>query len=462
MVLQRDKPVAFFGKANKGEKVTVTFNSKTRSITANEDGNWRMEFEPMKAGGPYTATIATANKSIVLDDVLVGEVWLCAGQSNMDFPLRAAINEAGEMDKAHKSKNIRFLNRAPVAETDNRAWDSVTLDRINKLDYFCGNWQVADSVAAKDFSAVGYYFAQQLQKSLGVPVGMIQVAVGGATAESFVDRFTMELHPVLVNSLYNWRNSNFFQPWVRERAATNLAGSRSNKQRHPYEPSYNFEAGIKALVPFPIQGVIWYQGESNAHNVEWHETLFPQLVKSWRGQWGYEFPFYYVQLSSLNRPTWPHFRYSQLQMLNVIPNSGMAVSSDVGDSLDVHPKRKKEVGARLARLALHFTYGKKEIVPYGPLPIKAVKEQRRIVIYFKYAGPQLSTADGKELKGFSVVDNKGIQKEIKTFLQGDKVVIPLVGNEDVVEVRYGCQPYTTANLVNEAGLPTSTFQLKVQ
>lgn len=462
MVLQRGKSIPFFGKANRGEKVAINFNGTTKSVTTNDNGDWKVEFPQMKAGGPYKATIATADKTVVLHDILVGEVWLCAGQSNMDFPLRSAINNAGEMARAHISKNIRFLNRTPIAETDNRAWDSTTLDKVNQLQYFRGSWQVADSNSAKDFSAVGYYFAQQLQKSLGVPVGIIQVAVGGATTESFIDRYTMEHHPVLVNELYNWRQSDFFQPWVRERTATNLKNATNLNQRHPYGPSYNFEAGIQPFVPFPIQGVLWYQGESNAHNVELHETLFPQLVKSWRSQWGYNFPFYYVQLSSLNRPTWPHFRYSQLQLLGQIPNAGMAVSSDVGDSLDVHPRQKKEVGERLARLALHGTYGKKEVVPHGPMPLKAVREGNKIVIRFSHAGKQLATGDKRELRGFTLVDAKGVEKEIKTFIERDKVVIPISANEKWVELRYGWQPFTRANLVNAAGLPASTFTLSIQ
>ena len=462
MVLQRNKPIPFYGKANKGEKIAIAFNGQTKEAITGADGNWHIVFPPMQAGGPYKVKISSPTKTILLEDVLIGEVWLCAGQSNMDFPLQAAINSAAEMQQAQQSGTIRFFNREPIAETNNAAWDSATLSKVNRLQYFTGSWQKCDSNTAKSFSAVAYYFAQQLQKKLNVPVGLIQVAVGGASTESFIDRYTMEHHPVLVNSLYNWRQSDFFQPWVRERTATNLKNSNNPKQRHPYEPIYNFEAGIKPFLQFPIQGVIWYQGESNAHNVELHKTVFTQLVKSWRQQWGYSLPFYYVQLSSLNRPSWPHFRYSQLQLLKQITNSGMAVSSDVGDSLDVHPRRKKEVGERLARLALHFTYGKKEVVPYGPMPLKAVQQNNNIVIHFQYAERSLQTAGQKGLRGFSVVDEKGIQKEIEAFLQGDKVVIPFKDKEKIVEVRYGWQPFTRANLINAAGLPASTFKLNVQ
>jgi sialate O-acetylesterase len=271
----------------------------------------------------------------------------------------------------------------------------------------------------------------------------------------------MEHHPVLVNELNNWRKSDFFQPWVRERTDTNLKKSANNKQRHPYEPCYNFEAGIKSFVDFPIAGAIWYQGESNAHNIELHEIVFPELVKSWRKQWGYQFPFYYVQLSSVDRPTWPSFRYSQLQLLKAIPNSGMAMSSDVGHPTNVHPRQKKPVGERLARLALHFTYDEKNIVPYGPMPVSAVNQNNEIVVSFQYAGTQLKTGDDKALRGFKLVNEKGIQRDAKVYIRKNQVVIPLDKNENAAEVLYGWELYTNANLVNAEGLPASTFRLRI-
>lgn len=461
MVLQRNKPIKFYGTANAGEKIIATFNYKQQTVAADDNGKWIVEFPAMKAGGPFTASFGSADKKIMLDDILIGEVWLCSGQSNMYFPLSNAVNDANEMNDAEKNNILRLLKMQPVAETDNYAWDSSILQKVNELEYFSGTWQQCDSDVAKNFSAVAYYFGKKLQQQLKVPVGLIEVAVGGSTTESWIDRYTMEHHPVLVNELSNWRKSDFFMPWVRERADTNLTNATNPKQRHPYEPCYNFEAGIKSFVDFPIAGVIWYQGESNAHNIELHETVFPELVKSWRQQWGYTFPFYYVQLSSINRPSWTSFRYSQLQMLNAIPNAGMAVSSDVGDSTNVHPRNKKPVGERLACLALHFTYDEKNIIPYGPLPVNAVKQNNQIVISFQYSNG-LKTSDGKALRGFKLMNEKGVQAEVNAFIQNNKVIIPLDKNENTVEVLYGWKPYTDANLVNEANLPASTFKLKIQ
>lgn len=461
MVVQRNRPVKFYGTARAGEKISATFNGKQQTVLADDNGKWMVSFPSMKAGGPFTASFTSADEKIVLKDILIGEVWLCSGQSNMVFPLRSAINEKEEMNAAEKNNTLRLLNREPIAETNNQAWDAATLAKVNRLEYFSGTWQRCDSTAAKNFSAVAYYFGKKLQEQLNVPVGLIQVAVGGSTTESWIDRYTMEHHPVLVNELSNWRKSDFFQPWVRERADTNLKNAASIKQRHPYEPCYNYEAGIKPFIDFPIAGAIWYQGESNAHNIELHETVFPELVKSWRKQWGYQFPFYYVQLSSIDRPTWPLFRYSQLQLGKTIPNSGMAVSSDVGHPGDVHPRQKKQVGERLARLALHFTYKQTAMVPYGPMPVKAMKQDNEIVVSFDYAGLQLKTSDEKPLRGFKLVDEKGIQKDAKAYIRKNGVVISLNKNENPVEVLYGWEPYTDANLVNAEGLPASTFRLKI-
>lgn len=462
MVLQRNKPIKFYGIANRNEKILVLFNGKQRTSLANHQGKWCVEFPALVAGGPYKATIKSPAKTIGLEDILIGELWLCSGQSNMVFPLRSAINDTNEMREAQSNKTLRLLQMKPLAETDNKGWDSSTLDKVNRLEYFSGSWQRADSNKAKDFSAIAYYFAKQLQAQLKIPVGLIQVAVGGSTTESWIDRFTMEQNPVLVNEFSNWRKSDFFQPWVRERADTNLKNSSSSKQRHPYDPCYNYEAGIESFTGFPIRGVIWYQGESNAHNIELHEILFPALIKSWRKQWGYDFPFYYVQLSSLNRFSWPAFRNSQLHLLNVIPNTGMAVSSDVGDATNVHPQKKKEVGQRLARLALHFTYNRKDIIPCGPVPLKIIHQQNQLTITFKYAGSELQTRCGAALRGFVLVSDKGVSFRAKAFIQKNKIIIPVEGWRKIAELRYGWEPYTEANLVNEDRLPASTFRLKIQ
>ena len=461
MVLQRSKPIKFYGKANAWEKVEVAFNGNKKTGITDENGKWQIIFPAMESGGPLKAVISSPDTTIVLDDILIGEVWLCSGQSNMAFPLRSAINENDEMLQAQNNQALRLLNMKVLAETDNTAWEPAILDRVNKLLYFSGIWEKCDSISAGSFSAVAYYFAKSLQQQLHVPVGLIEVAVGGSDTESWIDRSTMEQDPELVNELYNWRKSDFYQPWVRERADMNLKNSFNQRQRHPYEPCYNYEAGISQFINFPIQGVIWYQGESNAHNIELHEKVFPKLVESWRKKWGYEFPFYYVQLSSLHRPSWTSFRNSQLHLLSTISNSGMAVSSDVGDSTNVHPRHKREVGERLARLALNLTYKQKKILPYGPMPSGAQRLNKQIVVSFKYA-EHLKTSDGKLLRGFMLQNEKGLSLDAKAFIHKNKVIIPIGNNIKQVSVLYGWKPYTDANLVNEAQLPASTFKINIQ
>ncbi|MDI3319261.1 GDSL-type esterase/lipase family protein [Pinibacter soli] len=460
MVLQRNKAIHFYGTANVNEKIVVSFNGKKETCTASEDGKWDAKFPAMQAGGPYTATFISSSGSVTLEDILVGEVWLCSGQSNMYFRVRDAIMDKNEMSAAEKNSTLRLLRMQPFAETDNNAWDQPVLQKVNELSYFSGTWQHCDSTAVKYFSAVAYFYGKKLQSELKVPIGLIQVAVGGSTTESWIDRYTMEHDPVLVNELTNWRKSDFFQPWVRERADTNLSKSDNPKQRHPYEPCYNFEAGIKTFIGFPIAGVIWYQGESNAHNIELHEAVFPALVKSWRSQWGYDFPFYYVQLSSINRPSWPSFRYSQLQMLKVIPNTGMAVTSDLGDSLNVHYPLKAPVGERLANLALNFYYGRKDVVPYGPLPVKAVRENDHIIVSFKYAD-HLQTRKKEPLKGFKILDEFGRPVPSEAFINANEVVIHIDPKATPKTVLYAWEPFTDANLENGAALPASTFKLDI-
>ena len=461
MVIQREQPIRFYGTANNEEKITITFNNISRSAITSSSGKWKIIFPALQAGGPYTVTVSTQNRKVVMDDILIGDVWLCSGQSNMAFPLKSAEHTEEVLRKAQSTPTLRFLKMNVLSETGNHSWDSATLRNINELNYFAGSWQKCDSTSAKEFSAVAYFFGQQLQKRLSIPVGLIQIAVGGSTTESWIDRYTMEHHPVLVNELSNWRRSDFFQPWVKERADLNLKHAVNPRQRHPYDPAYNFEAGIAPITRFPIKGVIWYQGESNVHNTELHEQLFPSLISSWRKNWGYDFPFYYVQLSSIDRPSWTSFRFSQLGLLKKISNTGMAVSSDAGDSLNVHPVRKKPVGERLAKVALHFSYGQKDIVPYGPTPLHARIKKQKIYIDFDYA-KGLRTEDGPKLRGFTVINGKGNEVEVNADIQNDQIVIPLKENHSVVEIRYGWQPFTRANLVNGAGLPASTFKLNIE
>jgi len=457
MVLQRKQPIPIYGKANAGETIEATFNNKHLSTTTDAYGQWKVIFPAMLHGGPYELTVKQQDKQITLKNILIGDVWLCSGQSNMDFALKSSEKGQSAAAMASKYPNIRLLKLKSIRETNATAWDSLSLAKTNQLAYFSGSWEESNQLSAANFSAIGFHFGKQIHQEENVPIGLIQLAVGGSTIESWIDRSTMEHDDQLVDMLANWRKSDFMMPWGRERADLNLKNAKLAKQRHPYEPSYNYEAGIRNLIKSPIKGVIWYQGESNTHNVESFEHLFPTLVSSWRQKWGYDFPFYYVQLSSIDRPSWPSFRFAQYKLSKEIPKSGMAVSLDLGDSLDVHPKKKEEIGNRLAKLALRDTYNR-SVVATGPEAVKAEQKSGQIVITFK-AAKRLETADKKVLQGFSLVNEKGQIIAVSGVIKGNKVhlVVPTV--EKFKTVLYAWEPFSRANLVNEAGLPGSTFKL---
>lgn len=460
MVLQRNQPIVIYGNANGGDKVEITLDNKKEIAITNEFGKWKVIFPAMKSGGTHQITISSKEENIVLRNILIGDVWFCSGQSNMAFPLYKSENGMAEVKNAINNTHLRLFNFEAIAETDEKAWDSINLEKTNRLEFFSGKWKISDSISAKDFSAIAYYFGQNIAHEENIPIGLIQVAVGGSPIESWIDRYTLEHDDKIVDVLTNWRKSDFLMPWVRSRADENLKNATHPKQRHPYGPSYNYEAGITHFTDFPIKGIIWYQGESNAHNIELYEHLMPVLVGSWRKAWGTSLPFYYVQLSGTDRPAWPSFRDAQTKIQKNIPNSGMAISMDYGDPTNVHPIQKKQVGDRLALLALKYTYGKK-ITANGPSEQNAIQKGNQIIVSFSNAR-QLATADKKELTGFELVTEKGIRIESKAVIIKNEVSINIPKGEKIKTVLYAWKPYTTANLVNEAHLPCSTFRLDLK
>jgi sialate O-acetylesterase len=459
MVLQRNQPIQIYGTANGGDTIEATFKQQKKKVIVDQYGKWKISLPALTKGGPYEMTVESKATNIVLKNILIGDVWFCSGQSNMAFQLQNSENGSAEAKKAVANSSIRLFNAKAIRDTDETAWDATTLIKTNQLQFFSGSWSVCDSISAKEFSAIAYYFGKNIALEENVPIGLIQVAVGGSPIESWIDRYTLEHDDKVVDVLTNWRKSDFIMPWVRERANVNLKNATNAKQRHPYDPCYNFEAGVEAFTKFPIKGVIWYQGESNAHHVELYEHLMPTLVESWRKAWGTAFPFYYVQLSSIDRPTWPAFRDMQNRLQNKIPNSGMAISMDYGNVSNVHPIKKKEVADRLALLALRYTYGK-AVIANGPSALKAIQKGDDILVSFAFA-KQLTTADKKELIGFELVNDKGIHIQGKAAIVKNQVLIAIPKGAKIKTVLYAWKPFTTANLVNEAGLPCSTFRLEL-
>jgi sialate O-acetylesterase len=457
MVLQHGRPLTIQGKADAGEKVTVAIAGQKKKTVTASNGKWQVELEPLKAGGPYTLTVSAGKQKLIYNKVLAGEVWLCSGQSNMEFTLNAAATGRQDVPKASNSQ-IRLYDMKARWRTNPVEWEASVLDSLNHLQYYTdATWTECTPETAGQFSAIAYYFGKMLQDSLQVPVGLICNAIGGSPTEAWVDRRTLEYEFPAI--LRNWTQNDFIQDWVRGRAALNVKKSSHKFQRHPYEPCYLYESGILPLQQYPIKGVIWYQGESNAHNKDAHEKLFKLLVQSWRKNWKNEdMPFYYVQLSSLNRPSWPWFRDSQRRLMEEIPHTGMAVCTDKGDSLDVHPIQKQEVGERLARWALNKTYLKERIVPSGPLYRSVEFKKNLAYVSFDYAEGMKAAEEGAELKTFEMAGEDQMFYPAQAVVEGNRVKVWSDKVKEPKVVRYGWQPFTRANLVNGAGLPASTFR----
>lgn len=455
MVLQREEEIVLSGIANAGDVVTVTIGRQKKKAITSSNGKWSVVLDPLQTGNPYTLTISTSKKKYVFNNVLAGEVWLCSGQSNMAFMVKEGAEKREQLAKASSKPQIRFFDMKPRWLTNSEEWDVSALDSLNRLQYYKETkWQECNEQTAANVSAIAYEFGMMLSDSLHVPVGLIINAIGGSACESWIDRKTLEFsYPDI---LYSWKENDRIQPWVRERASLNVKQSSNKLQRHPYEPCYLFEAGIAPLAKYPVKGVIWYQGESNAHNIEVHEILFPLLVESWRKNWNKELPFYYVQLSSLNRPSWTWFRDSQRRMLKDIRCVGMAVSSDCGDSTNVHPTRKKEVGDRLARLALHDTYGK-TLTPSGPLFRSVEFTNGAAFVTFDF-NEGMHSSDGESLKTFEIAEHEGVFFSAMAEVVDGRIKVWSKEVKNPRFVRYGWQPFTRANLVNKEGLPASTFR----
>lgn len=459
MVLQRDIPLDIHGIANAGEKITVSISNQKATATANNQGKWSVVLKPMNAATDLTLTVEAGSAAKVYKHVAVGEVWLCSGQSNMAFMLCQADTYKRDIDNVGDPQ-LRLFDMKARWETYNVAWPASCLDSLNHLQYYRSTtWQPTTPDNAKWFSAIAYYYGRMLRDSLKVPVGLICNAVGGSPTEAWVDRNTLETcFPAI---LKNWLHNDFIQDWVRGRAAKNLTNDNTHLGRHPYEPCYLYESGILPLQKYPIKGVIWYQGESNAHNMEAHSVLFKLLVGSWRSNWSNPtMPFYFVQLSSLNRPSWPWFRYSQLQLMQQIANTGMAVSSDCGDSLDVHPLRKQPIGQRLARWALNKTYGM-SVTPSGPIYKGVVRSADALIVSFDYAD-NLCTSDGKQPSTFEIAEEEGMYYPATAVIEGNTVRLTSPEVKNPRYVRYGWQPFTRANLINGDALPASTFRGKAE
>lgn len=457
MVLQRNISFYLKGTADADETVVVRLGGKelARGVT-DARGVWSVRIPALTAVDSTTFTVSTARRTLTFHNVAVGEVWLCSGQSNMAFKLRQASDAARDLPKA-TDRGLRLYHMQPRWETDNVEWDSAAVDSVSRLQYYRpARWVASSPQSAADFSAVAYYMGRMLRDSLRVPVGLICNAVGGTPIESWIDRPTLEEYYPQV--LRHWKNNDFVMDWVRGRAAKNLA--RRPGGRHPYHPAYCFETGMVPLLDFPLRGVAWYQGESNAHNPD--SWRFDLLARSWRMRTGdISLPFYIVQLSGIERPSWPWLRNTQGLAQRSVFATQMVVTSDLGLRHDVHPPYKRPVGERLAQSMLRYTYGR-STAPVSPEvgQQSSVKDDRVELDLREAQG--LHGSDGQPLRGFEIAGadelfypaTVQLDAEGKVQLRSPEVAKPCY-------VRYGWQPFPIGNVVNAAGLPLGTFRIRL-
>ncbi len=463
MVLQRYKPLTINGSTNAGATVKLTLGKpgdkspRTASTVANNRGQWSLTLPPMAEAEGLEMSVTDGELTLNFPNVAIGEVWLASGQSNMEFQLK--FTTTFKADSAmFNDPGLHLYDMKPRVVTNSHPWSEAELDSVDHLNYYLpAHWAESTWDNARNFSAIAWYFGKMLRDSLNVPVGIICNAIGGSGTGAWVDIETLEHGmPELLN---DWRHNDYLQPWVQQRARENAG----ENHRHPYQPNYLFATGIRPLGAYPIAGVIWYQGESNAHNTEIHYDLFKLLVESFRNNWSQpELPFIFTQLSSIDRPSWPEFRDSQRRLALDVPGTAMAVSSDLGDSLDVHPRNKRPVAQRLARQALNRVYSMTNITPSGPLPLKAVVTAPGTVELTMQFANGLKTSDGKAPRTFEIAryDGQFVPAEA-TITPDNRVILTNMDIENPRYVRYGWQPFTRANLVNDDNLPASTFKIPV-
>ncbi len=422
-VVQQGMPLKVWGTAGDGEEITVSFADQEASTTA-EDGKWQVELAPLSAGGPYQMVIEGEDR-VEINDIHVGEVWICSGQSNMVWPL-TRTHEAEAAIAAANHPKIRLFT-VPRRATGDPQDDVDT------------RWQVCSPETAANFSAVAYYFGRDLQQELDVAIGLISTNYGGTPAEAWTSREKLDSKPELRGLL----NSD------RQPTNSHYPGGLYNAMIHP-------------LLDYPIRGAIWYQGESNASRAWQYRTLFPTMITDWRERWGQgDFPFLLVQLAPFQDRTevsdWAELREAQLLSTQVLRNVAMAVITDVGEKTDIHPQKKEPVGQRLALAARALAYGQ-DIEYSGPVLSDFSVKGNKALLVFDHAEEGLVAKDGA-LQGFTIAgaDQEFHPAEAK-IISEDTIEVTSSEVSDPIAVRYGWADFPVVNLWNGAGLPATPFR----
>jgi sialate O-acetylesterase len=453
LVLQQGMPVPVWGWADDGEVVKVSFRGQRQTATAKE-GKWAVRLKALKAGGPDTLTVAGKNR-LEVKNVLVGEVWVCSGQSNMEWPLWRSFEPGADIANS-ANPQIRLFTvpklRAAAPTNDMQA-----------------AWQLCGPETTTNFSAVAYYFGRALQRDRKVPVGLIHTSWGGSPAEVWMSEAALSGEAEYKRDIldaYPAALSNY------EKAKEEAQKQGKPAPWPPWRPAELYNGMIAPLLPYAIEGAIWYQGESNAGRAWQYRRLFADMIRNWRRDWGQgDFTFLAVQLAPFDggkkrslaeiaavpgESTWAELREAQMFATKALPKVGVAVITDVGDKDDIHPAKKAPVGERLALAARVIAYGEK-ITGFGPVFKSAHFAGDKAVITFEHVGKGLEARDG-QLQGFAIAgpDRKFVWADAQ--IQGSTVVVSSPAVSNPVAVRYGWADYPVVNLWNKDGLPASPFR----
>jgi len=468
MVLQRGLPLKVWGWADAGEKVTVSFHGQKAEATASDTGQWLVTLQPVaEAGGPFELTIAGKN-TITLKNVLMGEVWVCSGQSNMQFSMASVKNSAEEIAAANYP-NIRLFKVPNITSQ-------------TPLDDVKSSWQECTSANVPGFSAVGYFFGRDLHKALNVPVGLIGSSWGGTCAEAWSTVESLKADRDFDQQFANWDKMIAEYPqnvekwkvavetWKKTAAAARAAGKpvppqprAPNGPDSPNRPGNLYQGMIAPLVNYAIRGAIWYQGEGNVGRAYMYRKLLPLMIADWRKAWGLELDFYIVSLANYmarkDAPAdsaWAELREAQ-SMTAALPHNGLAVIIDVGEAADIHPKDKQTVGYRLALQAEKHTYGL-DVVADSPSYAGMSISGNKIRLRFKNVDGGLIAKDSKFLRGFAIAGADRKFYFASAHIKGDTVVVHSRHVKEPVAVRYAWADNPRCNLYNQAGLPADPFR----
>jgi len=475
MVLQRGQTNPFWGRAAPGETVTITLGDSRQTVTAGKGGEWKVMLPSQTAGGPHTITVTAPSGSVTLDDVLIGEVWICSGQSNMAWPVGSSDDSDLELLTA-RHPGIRLVSVPQVGTQEPQS------------DFGGEGWQHCTPETAKSFSAVGFYFGRQLHQTLGVPIGLIDNAWGGSACEAWVSRDRLESAGKFSELLARWGDTeaNFdmaaeqkkfdvqLEKWKLRAAKAKQDGQpaprRPRLPRNPltgqHRPANLYNGVLKPTIGYGIRGAIWYQGENNSGRAYQYRDLFPLMIQQWREDWGQgDFPFYFVQLADFQdessepqESAWAELREAQTMTLSRLPNTGQAVITDLGESHDIHPRNKLGVARRLARWALAEDYGR-DIVYRSPQYKSHDVKDGRAVVTFDHVGSGMDTFDVRTPVGFAVAgeDRKFVWAQAR--LAGkDRIEVWSDAVPHPVSVRYAWASNPVCNVQNREGLPLTPFR----